>query len=203
MTTSVQVILSRSFLLHAKTYRMQCRHSSGISLWFTESSRKLFFNRSIAVVLNSSLNHKSTRYDYSRKCLHSQARCSLVSDILLTSCNDDIINNSTNCNVTTCYSSTFSKHIHSQAHRGLMMDIAPISRSDDGNTSREQTRSTPMNIEELVEFLQDENASDICVIRLPPHLDYVNYFVICSGFGGRHLGRMANGLVTEVNHDRL
>lgn len=204
MAKSVKVILLNRSSSHSGTCHMCC-HSSGTSLQSTKSSRQFFLNGPIAGVINSFMNHKSTQYYSSPllKCLHSQAHCSLVSDILPTNRNDDIINISTNCNVTTCYSSIFSKHIHSQTHRGLMMDIVPASRSDDGNTSREQTRSTPMNIEELVEFLQDENASDICVIRLPPHLDYVDYFVICSGFGGRHLGRMANGLVTEVNHDRL
>ena len=55
-----------------------------------------------------------------------------------------------------------------------------------------------MDIEELVEFLREENASDICVINVPLTLDYVNYFVVCSGFGARHLRRMADGLVAEV-----
>ena len=55
-----------------------------------------------------------------------------------------------------------------------------------------------MDIEELVEFLREENANDICVINVLLALDYMNYFVVCSGFGARHLRRMADGLVAEV-----
>ena len=57
-----------------------------------------------------------------------------------------------------------------------------------------------MEIDELVDYLKEENAIDICVIRVPPAMDYVNYFVVCSGFGARHLRRMADGLVAEVNN---
>ena len=111
------------------------------------------------------------------------------------------MNNSMSCKVTECYSSILfnknnqsNKYLHSQAH------LMPVNPNDDRKSSHEQRRNIAMDIEELVEFLQDENANDICVIRVPPHLDCVNYFVICSGFGARHLRRMADGLVAEVRH---
>ena len=110
-----------------------------------------------------------------------------------------VMNNSMTCKVTECYSSNLSdRKINSQAQ--LMMNTLPAHPHDDRNGGHEQRRIVAMDIEELVKFLQDENASDICVIRVPPHLDYVNYFVICSGFGARHLRRMADGLVAEVWH---
>ena len=59
-------------------------------------------------------------------------------------------------------------------------------------------RSTPMTISELVEFLQEENAKEICVIRVPPEREYVNYLVTCAGTGTRHVGRMADSLAWEV-----
>ena len=59
-------------------------------------------------------------------------------------------------------------------------------------------RSTPMTISELVEFLQEENAKEICVIRVPPEREYVNYLVTCAGTGTRHIGRMADSLTWEV-----
>ena len=99
--------------------------------------------------------------------------------------------NSPNCKV-------MSYCNNSQSHHRLMSDSLPASCSDDNNTNHDQIRSVPMDIEELVQFLRDENASDICVIRVPPHLDYVDFFVVCSGFGGRHLRRMAGGLAAEV-----
>ena len=186
----VQVI-SRLFS-HAGTY-----HSPRLpSLHF--KSRQLFLSGAIT----SSMNYKSTQY-YSN-ILSSRYLCSqghqrgLVIGILPANHNHDIINYSMNSKVTAHCSNVFSKRIHIQFHRGLISDTLPARRSDDRNTSHEQTRSAPMDIEELVEFLRDENASDICVIRVPPHLDYVDYFVVCSGFGARHLRRMADGLVAEV-----
>ena len=59
-------------------------------------------------------------------------------------------------------------------------------------------RSTPMTISELVEFLREENAREICVIRVPPEREYVNYLVTCVGTGTRHIGRMADSLAWEV-----
>ena len=60
-------------------------------------------------------------------------------------------------------------------------------------------RSTSMTISELVEFLREENARDICVIRVPPEREYVNYLVTCAGTGTRHIGRMADSLAWEVS----
>ena len=65
-------------------------------------------------------------------------------------------------------------------------------------TQREK-RSIMMNVEELVEFLREENARDVCVIEVPPEVDYVNYFIVCSGLGSRHIGRMADHLASEVH----
>ena len=59
-------------------------------------------------------------------------------------------------------------------------------------------KSTPMTISELVEFLREENAKDICVIRVPPEQEYVNYLVTCAGTGTRHIGRIADSLAWEV-----
>lgn len=63
---------------------------------------------------------------------------------------------------------------------------------------REKTRHVE-SIEELVDFLRDENATDICVIRIPPEREYVEYFVVCSGFGTRHIHTIADNLAAEVN----
>ena len=64
--------------------------------------------------------------------------------------------------------------------------------------AEEERRTTAMSVEELVDFLKEGNARDICVIELPPELNYVRYFVICSGMGSRHIGRMADDLQAEV-----
>ena len=63
-------------------------------------------------------------------------------------------------------------------------------------------RTAAMSIEELVEFLRQDNARGICVIAVPPEKDYVTYFVVCSGTGSRHIGRMADHLANEVRCGR-
>jgi len=47
------------------------------------------------------------------------------------------------------------------------------------------------DIEEVVDLLRDENAQDICVIRVPEQLKYVNYLVIVTGRSTRHIRAMA------------
>lgn len=74
------------------------------------------------------------------------------------------------------------------------------SRTKQEQTEKEK-RTTAMSVEELVDFLKEENAKDICVIELPPELNYVRYFVICSGMGSRHIGRMADNLQAEVGSE--
>ena len=60
-------------------------------------------------------------------------------------------------------------------------------------------RKTVMNIDELIDFLREERAHDICVIKVPPEREYVDYFVVCGGLGTRHIRTMADNLVTEVS----
>ena len=55
-----------------------------------------------------------------------------------------------------------------------------------------------MSIEELVEFLKLENAEDVCVIRVSPDKQYVDYLVTCTGVSTRHIRRMADALAIEV-----
>uniref|UniRef100_A0A8C5LKE4 Uncharacterized protein n=1 Tax=Jaculus jaculus TaxID=51337 RepID=A0A8C5LKE4_JACJA len=47
------------------------------------------------------------------------------------------------------------------------------------------------DIDMLVSLLRQENARDICVIKVPPELKYADYFVIGSGTSTRHLHAMA------------
>ena len=55
------------------------------------------------------------------------------------------------------------------------------------------------NIDELVQFLREENARDVCVIRVPPEREYVEHFVVCSGLGTRHIHTMADNLAAEAS----
>ncbi|KAM8936029.1 mitochondrial assembly of ribosomal large subunit protein 1 [Lycaon pictus] len=51
------------------------------------------------------------------------------------------------------------------------------------------------DIDMLVSLLRQENARDICVIKIPPELKYTDYFVIGSGTSTRHLHAMAYYIV--------
>ncbi|XP_046951865.1 mitochondrial assembly of ribosomal large subunit protein 1 [Lynx rufus] len=51
------------------------------------------------------------------------------------------------------------------------------------------------DIDMLVSLLRQENARDICVIKVPPELKYTDYFVIASGTSTRHLHAMAYYIV--------
>jgi len=75
-----------------------------------------------------------------------------------------------------------------------------IQRQQDQLRDKDQKppRTSMMSLEELVEFLRQDNARDICAIAVPPEKDYVAYFVVCSGTGSRHIGRMADHLANEV-----
>uniref|UniRef100_A0A8C3VHT9 Mitochondrial assembly of ribosomal large subunit protein 1 n=1 Tax=Catagonus wagneri TaxID=51154 RepID=A0A8C3VHT9_9CETA len=51
------------------------------------------------------------------------------------------------------------------------------------------------DIDMLVSLLRQENARDICVIKVPPEMKYTDYFVIGSGTSTRHLHAMAHYIV--------
>jgi hypothetical protein len=54
------------------------------------------------------------------------------------------------------------------------------------------------DIDMLVSLLRQENARDICVIKVPPEMRYTDYFVIASGTSTRHLHAMAYYVVKMV-----
>ena len=92
------------------------------------------------------------------------------------------------------------EHPYRQGRYDLHSLLHNIQRSRAEKSSRVVggERTSMMEIEELVEFLRQQNARDVVVIELPPDLDYVKYFVVCSGVGTRHIGRIADSLVAEV-----
>lgn len=57
------------------------------------------------------------------------------------------------------------------------------------------------NIDALVALLRQENAQDICVIRVPSELKYTEYFVVVSGTSTRHLRAMAFYAVKVVSEE--
>uniref|UniRef100_A0A8C2S3D1 Mitochondrial assembly of ribosomal large subunit protein 1 n=1 Tax=Capra hircus TaxID=9925 RepID=A0A8C2S3D1_CAPHI len=66
-------------------------------------------------------------------------------------------------------------------------------------TSRDHA-GPKFDIDMLVSLLRQENARDICVIRVPPEMKYTDYFVIGSGTSTRHLHAMAYYIVKMYKH---
>ncbi|KAL1778707.1 mitochondrial assembly of ribosomal large subunit protein 1 [Sigmodon hispidus] len=58
------------------------------------------------------------------------------------------------------------------------------------------------DIDMLVSLLRQENARDICVIKVPPEMRYTDYFVIGSGTSSRHLHAMTYYIVKMYKHLR-
>ncbi|KAK0144824.1 Mitochondrial assembly of ribosomal large subunit protein 1 [Merluccius polli] len=48
------------------------------------------------------------------------------------------------------------------------------------------------NIDVMVSLLRQENAVDICVIKIPEAINYSDYFIVVSGISPRHLSAMAH-----------
>lgn len=51
--------------------------------------------------------------------------------------------------------------------------------------------SVTFSLDVLVSLLRQENAVDICVIKVPEQITYADYFIVVSGVSARHLRAMA------------
>uniref|UniRef100_A0A3B1J2M3 Mitochondrial assembly of ribosomal large subunit protein 1 n=1 Tax=Astyanax mexicanus TaxID=7994 RepID=A0A3B1J2M3_ASTMX len=54
-----------------------------------------------------------------------------------------------------------------------------------------QLGSLSFNLDLLVSLLRQENAEDICVIKVPEEIRYTEFFIVVSGSSTRHLRAMA------------
>ncbi|KAM4735736.1 mitochondrial assembly of ribosomal large subunit protein 1 [Anableps anableps] len=57
--------------------------------------------------------------------------------------------------------------------------------------SQNQGFSEVFTLDVLVSLLRQENAVDLCVIKVPDHIKYAEYFIVVSGVSPRHLRAMA------------
>lgn len=55
----------------------------------------------------------------------------------------------------------------------------------------------------LVSLLRQENAVDICVIKVPEQIKYTEYFLVVSGVSTRHIRAMALYALKVVTNMRL
>ncbi|XP_022104590.1 uncharacterized protein LOC110986739 [Acanthaster planci] len=84
--------------------------------------------------------------------------------------------------------STTTEH-ESQTELNLKggVELSPVEASR--NASKRKA-SYVFSVDEIVGVLREENAQDICVIRVPPEKNYVDYFVVVTGRSARHLSAM-------------
>ncbi|XP_047454926.1 mitochondrial assembly of ribosomal large subunit protein 1 [Mugil cephalus] len=62
---------------------------------------------------------------------------------------------------------------------------------DDSSSSLSQRRSETFSLDVLVSLLRQENAVDLCVIKVPEEIKYAEYFIVVSGVSPRHVRAMA------------
>uniref|UniRef100_A0A3Q3QNG0 Mitochondrial assembly of ribosomal large subunit protein 1 n=1 Tax=Monopterus albus TaxID=43700 RepID=A0A3Q3QNG0_MONAL len=83
-----------------------------------------------------------------------------------------------------CYSEVYSEITNSEKYAGAFQEE---SHKIDGT----QRPSETFNLDVLVSLLCQENAVDLCVIKVPEQIKYAEYFIVVSGISPRHLNAMA------------
>lgn len=69
--------------------------------------------------------------------------------------------------------------------------VSKTSTSDDVHSYGEGETPLDFNIDVMVSLLRQENAMDICVIKVPEDIKYTEFFIVVSGTSTRHLRAMA------------
>ncbi|XP_029360201.1 mitochondrial assembly of ribosomal large subunit protein 1 [Echeneis naucrates] len=82
---------------------------------------------------------------------------------------------------TRCYSEVYGENSSSEKSQ----------QTDNDSSFPNQGFSKRFNLDVLVSLLRQENAVDICVIRVPDQIKYAEYFIVVSGVSPRHLRAMA------------
>lgn len=85
------------------------------------------------------------------------------------------------------------------SYYGVDMNLEDI---DLYSLQQKRGESGVFDIDDLVVQLQKENARDICVIHVPPSIQYANYIVVCSGLSVRHLRAISENLSTQYKQQR-
>ncbi|XP_034030875.1 mitochondrial assembly of ribosomal large subunit protein 1 isoform X2 [Thalassophryne amazonica] len=62
---------------------------------------------------------------------------------------------------------------------------------DESQQTEIQSSSEGFTLDVLVSLLRQENAVDICVIKVPKNITYAEYFIVVSGISPRHIRAMA------------
>ncbi|XP_059194605.1 mitochondrial assembly of ribosomal large subunit protein 1 [Centropristis striata] len=87
------------------------------------------------------------------------------------------------------YSEVFSESSDSERSTDEFQEESHEVDSGSGGFSHRSAET--FNLDTLVSLLRQENAVDICVIKVPEHIKYTEYFIVASGVSPRHLRAMA------------
>lgn len=79
-----------------------------------------------------------------------------------------------------------SSSVKSKRSSGLIQE-----ESHETDRDSNQRASQTFSLDVLVSLLRQENAGDICVIKVPEQIKYSEYFIVVSGTSPRHLRAMA------------
>lgn len=85
-----------------------------------------------------------------------------------------------------CSESSESSGANSKRSTGVIQE-----ESHETETNCHQRSSPTFTLDVLVSLLRQENAGDICVIKVPEQIKYSEYFIVASGTSPRHLRAMA------------
>ncbi|XP_060937652.1 mitochondrial assembly of ribosomal large subunit protein 1 [Limanda limanda] len=88
---------------------------------------------------------------------------------------------------TRCYSEVKSQNRDSEKEAEVSTEESQESHGD----SRAPGPSESFTLDVLVSLLRQENAADICVIKVPDQIKYAEYFIVVTGTSPRHLRAMA------------
>ncbi|KAG7469676.1 hypothetical protein MATL_G00131360 [Megalops atlanticus] len=93
--------------------------------------------------------------------------------------------------------STFCTYVHTNngdltKHGMGTLEEQKYDTDSEAEKGPRQSTGQVFNIDALVSVLRQENAADICVIKIPKEMKYTDYFVVVSGSSTRHLRAMAH-----------
>lgn len=97
-----------------------------------------------------------------------------------------------------CHDTLASRHVETQRwYSETRAENSPSERSagmcQEAEVDRDTSQRTPetFTLDVLVSLMRQENAVDICVIKVPEQIKYAQYFIVVSGVSTRHLRAMA------------
>ncbi|KAM7383586.1 hypothetical protein PAMP_003225 [Pampus punctatissimus] len=123
-------------------------------------------------------------------------------------CHSLCLSRSYRAHLASCHVSTYyfdSKRWYSQVHNeSSHSEMSTNVRDNSAQLS--QRSSETFNLDVLVSLLRQENAVDICVIKVPEQIKYAEYFIVVGGVSPRHLRAMALYAIKvykflKTNHD--